>query len=127
VTGPRDGLEIRPLPSHARRENWFTLDRPATGQTAAPPSSTHEFQSMLNALPIGNTLTVAVLIGVSFIAFLLGEIFRKWPEKIEALTANIDGYALFLSPAANRAMIVQSGAVLVGLSFATLLLAMWLL
>jgi hypothetical protein len=82
---------------------------------------------MLNALPIGDTLTVAVLIGVSFIAFLLGEIFRKWPEKIEALTENIDGYAWFLSPAANRALIVQSGAVLVGLSFATLLLAMWLL
>jgi hypothetical protein len=82
---------------------------------------------MLNALPTGDLPTVAALVGISFVALVLGEILRKWPEKVEALTESINGYAWLISPAANRTMIVQSGAVLVGLSFATLLLAMWML
>jgi len=82
---------------------------------------------MLNALPTGDIATVATLLCLSLVAFLLGEVLRKRPDKIEALTANIDGYAWFISPATNRAMTVQAGVILVGLSFATLLLAIWML
>jgi hypothetical protein len=82
---------------------------------------------MLSALPFGDIPTIATLLCISLLAFVLGEFFRKWPEKIESITESINGYAWFISPAANRIMIVQSGVILIGLSFATLLLAMWML
>lgn len=82
---------------------------------------------MLNTLPVGDLPTIVTLLCISLVSFVLGEFFRTCPEKIESLTASINGYAWFISPTANRIMIVQSGMILVGLSLATLLLAMWML
>lgn len=77
--------------------------------------------------PAADSNTVAALLAISFFAFVIGTVLRKWPDKVEKLTENIDGYAWLISSEANRAMIASAGALLVATSFVALFLASWML
>ena len=70
---------------------------------------------------------VVALVAVSFVSFVGGLIFRKWPEKVQAYTEDMDGFAWLITPEANREMIAQCGGVLVVVSFAALFAAAWML
>jgi hypothetical protein len=70
---------------------------------------------------------VVALVTVSFVSFVAGLIFRKWPDKVQAYTEDIDGFAWLVTPETHRAMIAQCGGVLVAVSFAALLAAGWML
>ncbi|HEX5049599.1 MAG TPA: hypothetical protein VFX89_20975 [Gammaproteobacteria bacterium] len=70
---------------------------------------------------------VAALVVISFCSFVTGTVFRKWPDKVQAYTENLDGSAWVVGLDAHRAMIGRSGAVLVVLSFAALVAAAYLL
>lgn len=74
------------------------------------------------AVPTG-AIGAAVLLVISFVALLAGTALRKWPEKVQALTADLDGFALFLSPEAHRAHITLSGGMLLVMSFVALFAA----
>lgn len=66
---------------------------------------------------------VATLVATSFVSFLAGIVFRKWPEKVQEYTECVDGFALLLSPEAHRSMIRACGSALLVMSFAVLLAA----
>jgi hypothetical protein len=66
---------------------------------------------------------VATLVATSFVSFLAGVVFRKWPEKVQEYTEAVDGFALLLSPEAHRSMIRVCGSALLVTSFAVLLAA----
>jgi hypothetical protein len=64
-----------------------------------------------------------LLIVVSFVSLLVGTALRRWPERVQALTADLDGFALFLTPEAHRAHIAYSGWLLLVMSFVALVAA----
>jgi hypothetical protein len=66
---------------------------------------------------------VATLVATSFVSFLAGVVFRKWPEKVQEYTEGMDGFALLLGPEAHRSMIRTCGSALLVASFAVLLAA----
>ncbi|HEU4617922.1 MAG TPA: hypothetical protein VFV10_07760 [Gammaproteobacteria bacterium] len=66
---------------------------------------------------------VATLVATSFVSFVAGIVFRKWPEKVQEYTECVDGFALFLTPEAHRSMIRVCGSTLLVASFAVLLAA----
>jgi hypothetical protein len=70
---------------------------------------------------------VFTLFLVSLLSLIGGVIFQKWPEKVQAATEAVDGFAWFVTPEVHRAMIVQSGVLLRVMSFAALLGAAWVL
>jgi hypothetical protein len=65
----------------------------------------------------------ATLVATSFVSFLAGVVFRKWPEKVQEYTEDVDGFALLLGPEAHRSMIRVCGTALLVTSFAVLLAA----
>ena len=70
---------------------------------------------------------VITLFLVSLLSLIGGVIFQKWPDKVQAATEAVDGYAWLVTPEVQRAMIVQSGVLLRVMSFAALLGAAWVL
>ena len=68
-----------------------------------------------------NTVAGVVLLAVSLFAFIVGTIFRKWPEKVQERAEGFDGLAYFLTPEAHRIFIEVTGTALVLTSFAALL------
>lgn len=65
----------------------------------------------------------AALIAISFISFLAGQVFRKWPDKVQDIAESLDGSLLLLSPEAHRALIRICGTALSMMSFGALLAA----
>jgi hypothetical protein len=61
--------------------------------------------------------TAAALLTISLCSFLAGTILRKWPERVQRYTEDLDGWVLFMEPATYRASIVGCGYALVGISF----------
>jgi hypothetical protein len=70
-----------------------------------------------------NVVAVAALVAVSFFCFVVGTVFRKWPEKVRQYAENVDGSVYLLSPEAHRAIILACGFALLVISFVTLLAA----
>jgi hypothetical protein len=66
---------------------------------------------------------VATLVATSFVSFVAGLVFRKWPEKVQEYTEQFDGFALLLTPEAHRSMIRVCGSTLLFTSFAVLFAA----
>jgi len=71
--------------------------------------------------------TVAVLLGISFCAFLMGLMFRKWPATVQAYVEPLDGSEWVMRPETHRGLIRSGGLALTALSFAALLAAGFLL
>jgi len=63
------------------------------------------------------------LMTISFLSFMAGLMFRKWPDRIQEIAAALDGSLLLLSAEAHRALIRVCGTTLSVLSFGTLLAA----
>ena len=61
------------------------------------------------------------LVAVSFFAFVVGTIFRKWPEKVQERVEDIDGSIFLMTPEAHRQFIEVAGYALVVMSFAALI------
>ena len=78
---------------------------------------------MMDALATADTATAVILIIVSFFALVAGTVLRTWPDKVQASTAHIDGFALFLSAEAHRVHIERSGWLLLVMSFVALVAA----
>jgi hypothetical protein len=108
-------------------DNWITFCSSRVGETPGLADGLRGFEKMLDVSFVPNIGAVAVLVIVSFVSFVAGFVFRKWPDKVQAFTEEVDGFALFVTPEAHRAMIVQCGFVLVAVSFAALLAAAWII
>jgi hypothetical protein len=67
--------------------------------------------------------TAAALVALSFVSFVLGFVFRKWPERVQVHAEAIDGSAHLFSPRTHRLVIELAGSMLIAVSFATLLAA----
>lgn len=73
------------------------------------------------------TGVVVALLGTSFCAFLVGVVFRKWPNEVQAYVETLDGSTWLVRPETYRALIASSGAALIALSFVALAAAGYLL
>lgn len=82
---------------------------------------------MLEVVAVPNIGPVFALVVLSFVSLIGGVILQKWPEKVRAMTEDVDGFAWFVPPEAQRAMIVQAGFLLRVISFVALLGAAWVL
>jgi hypothetical protein len=67
--------------------------------------------------------SIVALVVVSFLSYVTGVVFRKWPEKVQQYAENIDGSAAFLSPEKHRAIIGNCGVALIVISFVALVAA----
>jgi hypothetical protein len=65
----------------------------------------------------------AVLLALSLLSFVVGHVFRRWPEKVQVFAEAVDGSAFLFSPATHRTLIEFSGFGLLVVSFGTLLAA----
>ncbi len=70
---------------------------------------------------------VVELLVISFCAFLIGTVFRKWPDKVLAYLETIDGSTQLLRAETQRTLTGICGLALIVLSFAALLAAGYLL
>lgn len=75
---------------------------------------------MTDVLARADTAAAVLLILVSFFSLVAGTVLRSWPGKVQTLTADLDGFALFLTPEAHRAHIAYSGWLLLVMSFVAL-------
>jgi len=64
---------------------------------------------------------IASLIVISFISFLGGYVFRKWPEKVQEFALSVDGSLLLMTPEMHRAAINVCGLGLLAMSGIALL------
>ena len=78
---------------------------------------------MTEVVARADTVAAVLLMLVSFFSLVAGTVLRSWPDKIQALTADLDGFALFMTPAAHRAHIAYSGWLLLVMSFVALVAA----
>lgn len=67
--------------------------------------------------------TVVALLVVSFVSYIAGVVFRKWPEKVQEYAAELDGSAWLLAPETQRAIIGNCGRALIAISFIALVVA----
>ncbi len=70
---------------------------------------------------------IVELLVISFCSFLMGTVFRKWPDKVLAYLETIDGSTQLLRAETQRTLTELSGLALIVLSFAALLAAGYLL
>jgi len=70
---------------------------------------------------------VGTLCVVSFVSFMAGAVFRRWPDKVRQRFESVDGSLMFLSPDAHLALITASGWALQAASVAALVAAARLL
>ena len=71
--------------------------------------------------------TVVELLVISLCAFLIGTVFRKWPDEVLAYLETIDGSTQLLRAETQRKLTEICGLALIALSFAALLAAGYLL
>ena len=69
---------------------------------------------------------VAALVVISFVAYVAGIVFRKWPEKVCRYAEQVDGLAAVLPPETHLAMVRTCGFAFIVLSAAALLSATFL-
>jgi hypothetical protein len=65
----------------------------------------------------------AVLLAISLFSFVMGSIFRKWPEKVHECVEPLDGSAYLFSPETHRATTIAAGFALSVLSLVALIAA----
>lgn len=70
---------------------------------------------------------VGTLCVVSFLSFIAGAVFRRWPERVRDYFESVDGSLAFLTPEAHFALIAASAWTLHGASVAALVAAALLL
>jgi|GEM_PF-2190571 len=70
---------------------------------------------------------VATLCVVSFFSFIVGAVFRRWPDKVREYFEPVDGSLLFLTPDAHLALIKAAAWALQAASVASLVAAARLL
>jgi hypothetical protein len=78
---------------------------------------------MTDVVARADIAAAVLLMVVSFISLLAGTVLRRWPDKVQAYTADLDGFALFLTPEAHRVHIAYSGWLLLVMSFVALVAA----
>lgn len=96
------------------------LNRAAPAAHAGAPSFIEDKRPMLDVSLATGLSTAAALLVISFFSFLGGTVLRKWPDKVQRYTEDIDGWILFMAPATYRASIVTCGHALVAISFVAL-------
>ncbi len=69
---------------------------------------------------------VTALVVISFVSYIAGLVFRKWPDRICRVAEQLDGIAWLLPPEAHRAMVQTCGFAFLILSGAALLAAAFL-
>jgi hypothetical protein len=72
-------------------------------------------------------VAVGTLCVVSFLSFVVGGVFRRWPDKVRAHCEPLDGSLIFLTPEAHLALITASAWALHAASMAALVAAALLL
>jgi len=70
---------------------------------------------------------VGTLCVVSFLSFIAGAVFRRWPDKVREYFETVDGSLTFLTPEAHLALIATSAWALHAASLAALVAAALLL
>lgn len=65
----------------------------------------------------------ATLVVLSFVCFIAGAVFRRWPDKVREVFETIDGSIFVMTEEAHRTLITMSARVMTLLSVATLLAA----
>jgi hypothetical protein len=66
---------------------------------------------------------IVALVVVSFLSYVAGVVFRKWPDKVQEYAQDIDGSTLFMAPETQRAIIGNCGLALIVMSFVGLIAA----
>ena len=69
---------------------------------------------------------VAALVVISFVSYVAGVVFRKWPERVCRYAEQVDAIAAILPPETHRAMVKTCGFAFIVLSAAALLSATFL-
>ena len=82
---------------------------------------------MIEVGSAAGVVAVVELLVISFGAFLIGTVFRKWPDKVLAYLETIDGSTQLLRAETQRNLTEICGFTLIVLSFAALLAAGYLL
>ena len=67
--------------------------------------------------------SVLFLFVLSFVCFMLGATFLRWPDRVQAYIERVDGSMLFISTEAHRVLIHSTGVALTVLSLLALLAA----
>lgn len=65
----------------------------------------------------------ATLVILSFVCFIAGAVFRRWPDKVREVFETVDGSIFIMTEETHRALITTSGWVLTLLSVTALLAA----
>jgi hypothetical protein len=67
--------------------------------------------------------SIVALVIVSFLSYVAGTVFRKWPEKVMEYAEEIDGSSWFIAPETQRVIIGNCGRALIVMSFVALIAA----